>query len=1100
MSRRSAAPNRGRRALVQGTLVRHASPSSAFPHIERPTLNELLDTSASGGRICLVLGAAGWGKTAMLTAWAADRRVAWLAPASPAAPPRLGRELAAALAPYVPAISSSGLHRGNDEGACLALCKSLDAALDDELVLVIDDLQERIRSRSAARFIACLCRHAPDRLHLILASRAAPPFSLERLRGQGLVTEIDATRLGFTRTEVADVLDETLGPDAVGLTDQVLEATGGWPAAVRFAIDELRGVEPDNQLGVLDQLARPGGRLATYLAAEVLPHEMENARELLRDVVILGESELAIYRALGFEDPAALLGDLTRRGLVQSSPGQAESWSAIRPVHDFIEEETGHRSSLRTELHRRAAHFFVARGAHGEALRHLLAAQDHSAAAALLGERGMGLVEAGEVDTVLAAATLPWAYLDEPRIQQILGHARQVRGQWAGALEHFNRASRGTERLPPALAANMLQIAQARGEVGEALAIFDRAELADEDTVDESLLLALAATSFRMVGDYERCRELVSRAMAAAERCDDPHARCVAYTVLAMLAAAEGDPRGTEAYSVSALDAATVDSLQILRIRADRAFHLLERGLPRAAEEAAQEAVELSEACGYAVLHAIALTIRGGARATLGRLAEACEDFDASRDVFQSIGSRYVAWPLCGLGYVHRVRGDLARARAAYEEALALAEPTHEVIGLSAALVGLARVRAADDLATARELADRAVTLGEGLREVEALLTRGWVAMMAGDRETAAADAKRAAAAARSRRDLPGLAEALVLTALTGPAQTERFTLLDEASRLWREIGSPLGEAQTRLVSARLSGQGSRPLADLAEQFLREHGVHPGSERAAGPLALLRGTAPSAAIHSLGVFSVYRNGEPVSAASWQSKKARDLLKILVARRGRPVPREQLMELLWPAEDPLKAANRLSVLLSTVRGVFDPDRQADASPIVADRGSARLDLDQVEVDVEHFLTLAQSALDTHREGKSTDVIARLVAAEAQYGGVFLEEDPYESWAMPLREEARASYIAVLRLLARRLGEAGDIDRAVRYTLRLLEQDCYDEAAHLGFIRLLLAAGRRGEAKRRYDIYSAQMREIGVEPRPEPAASLHSVRLSGGDEPA
>lgn len=1076
------------------TSSRTASLSPTSSYLERPALNKLLD-AATAGRICLVLGAAGWGKTTLLTAWTAQRRAVWWTPDPQDGPPQLGRDLVKALAAQVPVLSQANLPYGIDERAWLSVYKSLDSVLADDLILVIDDLQEIAQHESAARFVELLCRHIPDRLHLVLASRTDPPFSLERLRGQGLISEIDAPRLAFDVTEVAAVLNATLGEDAPELATQVRELTGGWPAAVRFAADGLRGVAPTQRPAALDRLSRRGGRLFRYLAEELFAREPASAQSFLRTLAVLrqADADFALYQALGFEDPAALLSDLTRRGLVQFSPGPEDSWSPIRPVLDFIQEDPA-LSTIRTELHGNAARFFVDRSAHSKALRHLVAAQDYPAVAALLRERGMILVDAGGVDTVLdVAAELPLAYLREPRIQRILGHARQVKGQWAGALECFNRVSRDTDKLPPALAWSMALMEYARAEFNEALAILGRADLADEDTVDESLLLSYMATTYRMVGDYGRCRELVTRAMAAAERCDSSTARCAAYTVLAILAAAEGDPCGAEMFSVSALDAATVsdDLLHILRIRVNRASHLLERGLPQLAAEAADEALELSEACGYTVLRAIALTIRGGSLAARGQLAEACDDFGTARDMFQSLGSRFVAWPLCGLGTVYCVRGDLACARAAFEEALALAEPTHEVIGLSSALQGLARVHAADDLATARELAERAVALGEGLRQVQALLTRGWVALRAGDRQAAEQDAERAAAAARSRRDQPGLAEALVLAVLASPAPAENSGLLGEAIRLWREVGSPLGEAQTSLVAAHLAGAGGWVLAERAKQTLREHGVHPGSERAAGPLAMLPRTAPTTAIRSLGVFRVYRDGQPISPTAWQSKKARDLLKILVARRGRPVPREQLMELLWPDEDPVKAANRLSVLLSTVRSVVDPDRQGmDTSPIVTDRSAVHLDLEQVEVDVEHFLVAAQSGIDSHEQGQK-DATTLLIVAETQYSGDFLEDDPYESWADSLRDEARSSYIAVLRILVRRLGESGEIDRAERYALRLLEQDRYDENAHLDFIRLLLDAGRYGQARRRYETYVDRMHEIGIEPSPFPQVNRTSA---------
>jgi DNA-binding SARP family transcriptional activator len=54
--------------------------------------------------------------------------------------------------------------------------------------------------------------------------------------------------------------------------------------------------------------------------------------------------------------------------------------------------------------------------------------------------------------------------------------------------------------------------------------------------------------------------------------------------------------------------------------------------------------------------------------------------------------------------------------------------------------------------------------------------------------------------------------------------------------------------------------------------------------------------------------------------------------------------------------------------------------------------------------------------------------------------------------------------------------------VRYTLRLLEQDRYDEQAHHSLVGILHDAGRLGEARRHYQTYVRRMAEIDVRPAP------------------
>jgi DNA-binding SARP family transcriptional activator len=239
-------------------------------------------------------------------------------------------------------------------------------------------------------------------------------------------------------------------------------------------------------------------------------------------------------------------------------------------------------------------------------------------------------------------------------------------------------------------------------------------------------------------------------------------------------------------------------------------------------------------------------------------------------------------------------------------------------------------------------------------------------------------------------------------------------------------------------------------------------------------------------VQSLGRFRVLLSGEPVPLGAWQSRKARDLLKLLVARRGRPTSRDVLMEALWPEQGPAPLGNRLSVLLSTVRSVLDPGKRHDQDHFVgADKNAVWLDRANLSIDVEEFLEAAEDALVLYRAGER-DALSRLTTAEAAYTGDFLEEDAYADWTVALREEARATYTAVARALADDAAARGDVDATTRYSLRVLERDPYDEPAHLGLVAILDAAGRHGEARRRFRTYCARMDEIGVESAPFPAA--------------
>jgi DNA-binding SARP family transcriptional activator len=239
------------------------------------------------------------------------------------------------------------------------------------------------------------------------------------------------------------------------------------------------------------------------------------------------------------------------------------------------------------------------------------------------------------------------------------------------------------------------------------------------------------------------------------------------------------------------------------------------------------------------------------------------------------------------------------------------------------------------------------------------------------------------------------------------------------------------------------------------------------------------------AIRSLGAFRVFRDGDLLPLAAWQSKKARTLLKILVARRGRATTRDYLMEALWPGEDPDVVTRRLSVALATVRAVLDPGKRHPPEYfVIGDKDAVRLDLANLPVDVEEFLAAAAAGL-ARFAASHTSAEVQLAAAERAYEGDFLEEDTYADWAAPLREEARAACTSVLRALAALAEASGRPDDAVRRYLRILEMDSWDESAHIALVAAMERAGRHGEARRRYVAYASRMAEIGAPTAPFPA---------------
>lgn len=210
-----------------------------------------------------------------------------------------------------------------------------------------------------------------------------------------------------------------------------------------------------------------------------------------------------------------------------------------------------------------------------------------------------------------------------------------------------------------------------------------------------------------------------------------------------------------------------------------------------------------------------------------------------------------------------------------------------------------------------------------------------------------------------------------------------------------------------------------------------------------------------ATIRLLGGFDVVIDGRTVPDDTWRRRQAASLVKLLCLQPGRRMLREQVIDALWPDEDPDDAAPRLHKAAHYARRALGPDSLVLARDVVALLPHA-----DVVVDLDLFDAAVASA-------RADGGAAGVERAIDVYRGDLLPDDLYEAWTEEARDRRRLQHLALLR-------EAGRWQD-------ILVADPTDEDAHLHVAEGLMERGDRSGALRQlHAMEEILRRELGVGP--------------------
>lgn len=464
--------------------------------VGRPRLVDRLNESLYR-KLTLISAPAGFGKTSLLSEWAAGTKqpIAWLSldEEEQDATRFLTYLIAALQKPTLGEIDGVAPVIGKGlldivqtpqappmEAILTALLNEI-ALIPDDLFLVLDDYH-LVDAKAVDDALLFLLQHLPPQLHIIITTREDPNIPLAQLRARGHLNEIRASDLRFTHDEAADFLNQMMGLNLTAAEIAALESrTEGWIAGLQLAAISMQSHAATGEHGrsaFIQAFTGSHRFIMDYLVEEVLEQQPPHIQSFLLHTSILNRLCASLCDAVmareaesnGDEEQQesplsqSILEYLEQTNLFLIPLDNERRWYRYHHLFaDLLRQRLQQNKRLATTgastnedvledvaaLHRRASIWYEENNLAVEAVQHALAAKDHERTAGLLEQTWRAMD-----DSRRSAKWLGWVETipDElvrvrPVLSAAYGWALLERGQMESAHTWLREAEQWLERL-----------------------------------------------------------------------------------------------------------------------------------------------------------------------------------------------------------------------------------------------------------------------------------------------------------------------------------------------------------------------------------------------------------------------------------------------------------------------------------------------------------------------------------------------------------------------------------------------------------------------------------------------------------------------------
>ena len=255
-----------------------------------------------------------------------------------------------------------------------------------------------------------------------------------------------------------------------------------------------------------------------------------------------------------------------------------------------------------------------------------------------------------------------------------------------------------------------------------------------------------------------------------------------------------------------------------------------------------------------------------------------------------------------------------------------------------------------------------------------------------------------------------------------------------------------------------------------------------------------RSKVPRLSLETLGGFRVIRGDHVIEEDEWDRSQPKQLLKVIVSYGTKGIPKEALIDQLWPEERPKAAESDFKTALQRLRKSLEPTIHKDfgSSYIHLHDNVVSIDSELCEVDVDQFLSLFKKGEEMEKTGDAREALSNYNRAVEMYKGDFLADELYIPWADKKREELKEKYIELLTRTAHLHDRQGALKKATECYKKAIQADPLLEESYQKLMTLYSSKGMYNEALKIFvACKKALMKELKTKPDPMTVALYNKI---------